>query len=85
MTGPFDSRAVREAIQLTFDQRGTHTPPIAVPEPPEQWRIPYMRMAAENGLRWASLDEVVTAVSAFLDPVLHGEDGVWDPGTWTWR
>lgn len=85
MTGPFDSRAVREAIRLTFDQRGTHTPPIAVPEPPEQWSIPYMRMAAENGLRWASLDEVVAAVGAFLDPVLRGADGLWDPGTWTWR
>lgn len=44
-----------------------------------------MWMAAEDGLRWASLDEVVTAVRAFLDPVLRGDDGTWDPGTWTWR
>jgi predicted nucleotidyltransferase component of viral defense system len=85
MTGPFESRAVREAIHATFTLRSTHLPPTAIAAPPESWRVPYARMAQENALRWASLDGVLAAVRSFLDPVLRGEDGVWDPDTWSWR
>ena len=60
--------------------------PVAVPLPPrESWRVPYARMAQENRLRWTSLDEITQVVRAFLDPVLRGEDGTWDPTIWTWR
>ena len=41
-------------------------------------------MAKENNLRWMSLEELFEAVSAFLNPVLRGEDGIWDPDTWSW-
>ncbi len=85
LTGPFESHAVRAAIQVTFDARTTHPLPAAVPPPPESWRVPYARMAQENGLRWTSLDEITEVVRAFLDPVLRGDEGTWDPPTWTWR
>jgi hypothetical protein len=85
LTGPFDSHAVRAAIQSTFDARTTHPVPIELPLPPESWRAPYARMVVENGLQWASLDEMMQAARAFLDPVLRGDDGTWDPATWTWR
>lgn len=85
LTGPFDSHAVRAAIQSTFDARATHTVPVALPPPPESWLAPCARMALENGLRWTSLDEITQVARAFLDPVLRGEDGTWDPPTWTWR
>lgn len=85
LTGPFESHAVRAAIRSTFDARATHTLPVAVPLPPESWRVPYARMAQENGLRWTSLDEITQVARAFLDPVLRGDDGSWDPPTWTWR
>jgi hypothetical protein len=85
LTGPFESHAVRAAIQATFDARTTHPLPAAVPLPPESWRVPYARMAQENGLRWTSLDEIAEVARAFLDPVLRGDEGTWDPPTWTWR
>ncbi len=85
LTGPFDSHAVLAAIQSTFDARETHALPIAVPMPPESWAVPYARIAQENRLRWTSLDDVTTAVRAFLDPVLRGDDGTWDPPAWAWR
>jgi nucleotidyltransferase AbiEii toxin of type IV toxin-antitoxin system len=85
LTGPFEGQAVRATIQSTFDARGTHALPVAVPLPPESWRVPYARMAQENHLRWASLEEITQVARAFLDPVLRGEDGTWNPLTWTWR
>jgi hypothetical protein len=84
LTGPFDGAAVRDAIRDTFDRRATHSPPSELPAPPEAWRPLYARMAQQNALRWATLDEVTGAVRAFLDPVLHGQNGVWSPGSWSW-
>lgn len=54
------------------------------------WKIasnvaPYANMVEENNLRWTTLDEVTAAVSAFLDPVLRGDEGGWDPSSFTWR
>jgi hypothetical protein len=82
-TGPFRSDALRGAIEATFDRRGTPVP-VALGAPPEHWRPAYARMARENPLRWASLDDVAHAVRAFLDPVLRGDEGSWDPQTWSW-
>ena len=83
-TGPFRSDPLREAIDVTFAQRGTHVLPTSLSDPPEPWREPYEYMAQGNRLRWASLDEVAEAVRAFLDPVLRGNEGIWDPQTWSW-
>jgi hypothetical protein len=44
----------------------------------------YTRMASEEGLDWADLAQLVSAVRSFVDPVLAGRRGVWDPAKWTW-
>jgi hypothetical protein len=84
-TGPFESEALREAIRATFEQRSSHEVPSSIVSPPERWAAPYASMVEENMLRWATLDDLTAAVRAFLDPVLRGEDGVWDPASWSWR
>ncbi len=84
-TGPFECAALREAIHATFAQRGSHDVPPSIAAPPDRWSAPYEDMVKENNLRWTTLDDLTTAVRAFLDPVLRGEDGVWDPPSWSWR
>ncbi len=84
-TGAFEGAMLREAIQATFAQRGSHEVPSSIVDPPERWAAPNANMVEENLLRWATLDAVTAAVRAFLDPVLRGEDGVWDPASWSWR
>jgi hypothetical protein len=41
-------------------------------------------MAQQNALPWKTLVAVTAAVAAFLDPVLAGDDGVWNPQLWAW-
>jgi hypothetical protein len=84
-TGPFESAALREAIQASFVQRRSHEVPASIDAPPDRWMAPYADMAKENNLRWTTLDDLTAAVRAFLDPVLRGEDGTWDPQSWSWR
>jgi len=84
-TGSFESGALREAILGTFAQRASHEVPTSITAPPDQWSASYALMAEENHLRWTTLDDVTAAVRAFLDPVLRGEEGVWDPAGWSWR
>lgn len=84
-TGPFECAALREAIHATFAQRGSHEVPPSIAAPPDRWSAPYDDMVKENNLRWTTLDDLTTAVRAFLDPVLRGEEGTWDPPSWSWR
>jgi hypothetical protein len=82
---PLHGRRIAEAIQQTFGARKTHDPPGALPLPPDGWRVSYAALAAEQRLRWTALDELVTAVRAFLDPVLHrGDCGTWSRDRWSW-
>ena len=80
-----DAEALRLAIRRTFDHRETHGVPPAIPDPPEVWAPVYARIADEDGLRWRTLDEALNAVRAFLDPVLRGDAGRWDPARWEWN
>lgn len=82
--GGLDAHDLREAIDKTFAFRGTHPVPLALPEPPPEWTPRYARMAREEGLMWPTLDEVLGAARAFLEPVLRGVKGVWDPGQLRW-
>jgi hypothetical protein len=84
-TGPFESTALRDAIGATFAQRGTHDVPPSIEAPPARWAPSYASMVEENTLRWRTLDDLTAAVRAFLEPVLRGEDGVWDPASWSWQ
>ena len=40
---------VAEAIRITFDRRGTHAVPTALPQPPTGWQKPYDALAKECG------------------------------------
>jgi hypothetical protein len=41
-------------------------------------------MAGEDELPWRTLPEVFDAVRRFIDPVLAGGTGTWDPTRWSW-
>ncbi|MDC3961173.1 nucleotidyl transferase AbiEii/AbiGii toxin family protein [Polyangium jinanense] len=84
-TGPFDGDTLRRTIEATFTFRAVHPTPASLPAPPASWPAPYARLARENALPWPTLEAVFTHVSAFLDPILTGHDGTWDPIAWTWR
>ena len=82
---PLRCHRIAEAIQQTFGARKTHDAPRALPSPPEAWRTSYADLASEQRLRWRTLEDVVAAVRAFLDPVLRGDEyGTWDRDRWTW-
>jgi hypothetical protein len=34
---------------------------------------------------WPGIDELVTVVRDFIDPVLVGDSGAWNPKSWTWQ
>jgi hypothetical protein len=85
-TGPIEGAALRLAIEKTFEFRGTHPVPVAVPPPPDFWEAPYAAMATGDELIWRTLAEVTQAVTSFLDPVLASTDcGSWQPAAWTWN
>ena len=76
--------SLREAIETTFTFRKAPGVPACVPPPPATWENPYRRLAPENALPWTTLLELRAAVTAFLDPILAGLDGEWDPIVRTW-
>jgi hypothetical protein len=80
---PLAAELVRLAIRSTFEFRATHPVPGRVPAPPATWANKYSAMAAEIELSWPSLDAAGLAVGAFLDPVLAGGSGTWNPTAWT--
>ena len=69
----------------TFGHRATHPVPTALPAPPAFWTAAYQELAREQGLAWRDMDALMVAVRAFLDPVLSGATGRWDPVAWMWR
>jgi Nucleotidyl transferase AbiEii toxin, Type IV TA system len=85
-TGPLDGAWLRRAIDRTFEFRGTHPVPVAVPPPPAFWAAAYAAMASTDELSWRTLGEVFEAVSSFLNPVLQTAGaGSWEPTEWRWK
>ncbi len=82
---PVDAFILRRAIDQTFAHRAVHPVPRALPQPSETWRTPYHRIASSDRLRWPDLDSVNVAVRGFIDPVLRGDTGTWEPKRWTWQ
>jgi hypothetical protein len=80
-----EASALAAAIRETFAHRATHELPISLPVPAAAWEPVYARMAEADGLQWRTLAELTQAVRAFLDPLLAGKPGSWDPGAWIWR
>jgi len=85
MMKPVEAGVLRETIDTTWRHRSTHPVPISVPEPPSPWAPVYLEMARVDALPWATLAEVTEAVRLFLNPVLAGVSGTWDPTNWVWR
>lgn len=79
-----DAADLRAAIKMTFSFRNTHPVPANVPDPPASWADRYRRMADEESLPWKELPHLVEVVRGFLNPVLAGEEGTWDPEGWRW-
>lgn len=83
-TRQLDAGRLRAALERTFAFRATHPLPSSVPIPSATWSKPYTEMARENELAWPTLEELIAAVEAFLNPVLAGRGGVWQPTAWSW-
>lgn len=83
---PFQAGRLRSALYATFDARGTHPLPTALPPPPPGWGPAYRRLAAEVGLP-PEVSSGYHEAAVFLDPLLAGsvdDDARWDPGGRTW-
>ena len=85
-TGPIEASRLKEALEQTFAFRKTHALPVSLPAPSPAWEKPYAAMATSDQLAWPTLPDVTAAASAFLDPILAGENRLqWDPPSWRWR
>jgi hypothetical protein len=62
---PNGKSQLKEAIRMTFEQRGTHAVPTVFPDPPESWQQPYAQLAVECGMEW-TIDESGQAVASRL-------------------
>ncbi len=84
--GEIEATTLRTALEKTFEFRATHALPDDVPLPPATWQAPYEAMMTSNQLAWRTLDELVSAVRAFLEPVLSKGHlrGAWNPAGWNW-
>lgn len=84
--GRLEAQRLRSALELTFSFRATHALPAAIPSPPPAWTATYAAIASEDLIPWTTLEELTSAIRAFLDPVLAGtSDPIWSPATWTWQ
>jgi hypothetical protein len=67
-----DRRRVIDALNLTFDRRGTHALPTSLSEPPSEWQTPFRALAEECGLQ-TDIAAVFDNVREFLENVLEGD------------
>jgi hypothetical protein len=84
--GPVDSKRLRQAIIVTFEDRKTHILPVRVPLPSRDWGRPFQKMANEVGLEFASLLDAGEALRQFIEPPLGTETLIrWNPTNWRWE
>lgn len=83
--GPLEGPALYSAIEQVFHHRKRESIPTFIPDPPDSWGPRYAVMAKAEHLSWPTLDILLTAVRAFLHPVLNSHMGRWDPLRWEWR
>jgi hypothetical protein len=80
-----DAATLHAEIESTFARRATHPVPSALPQPPDDWRTPFRRLAEAVGV---SSDLLVgyDDVTAMINPVLEGviEQGAWNPEARRW-
>jgi Nucleotidyl transferase AbiEii toxin, Type IV TA system len=78
---------LRRALRSTYDTRGTHPLPEALPAPPASWRAPYRKLATSVGIT-ADLTNGYARAAALVNPVLAAtvtDDERWDPVTGAWQ
>ena len=79
-----DAGRLRDAITLTFAQRGTHSVPANLPAPPADWARAYSEEAQATGIPPELADAHLIAAS-WLNPVLQGTArGTWNPERQRW-
>jgi hypothetical protein len=84
-TRPLEAVRLRSALERTFEFRATHSIPSSLPYPPANWSIPYREMARANELAWTTLEQLTTAVTGFINPLLDDSGGIWRPVEWKWQ
>ena len=83
----FEASSLQQALLVTFERRGAHAIPAALPPPPPDWGLAYRKMAMAVGLN----PDVATGyrlAADFLDPILSGavpDDARWDPVCHGWH
>lgn len=80
-----DAATLRGGIEATFARRATHPVPLALPNPPGDWRTPFRRLAEAVGIP-GDLRTGHRDAAALFDPVLEGAvaRGTWDPQARRW-
>ncbi|HRI72024.1 MAG TPA: nucleotidyl transferase AbiEii/AbiGii toxin family protein [Polyangium sp.] len=84
MAGTLDAMTLRNTVEATFTFRSSHSMPNSLPAPPTSWISRYADLARENALPWPTIDNVFERASTFLNPVLAGSSGTWNPDSWSW-
>ncbi len=64
-----DAKRLTAAIVATFKRRGTHPAPVAFPEAPTQWTIPFEKLAEECGIV-RDLQAAHQKVTSYLQRIL---------------
>ncbi|MCZ7583712.1 MAG: nucleotidyl transferase AbiEii/AbiGii toxin family protein [Deltaproteobacteria bacterium] len=82
---PLAAGMVRVAIERTFQYRATHAVPQTLPDPAAGWKLVYERIAHADDLPWKTIEHLVDAVRRFMDPLLGGVVGMWNPRRWAWE
>lgn len=83
---PLSATALRSAVEATFETRGTHQPPVELPEPPSAWQTGYRRIASEVGMDTIDLVDGFDAARRFLNPILGSAAlKTWNPQIWKWE
>ncbi len=83
---PVRADRLKQALELTFAARHSHSLPGQLPPPPKDWVRAYERLASELGLD-RELDAGYEAARVFLDPLLGGvplSKQSWDPKNRSW-
>lgn len=79
-----DAARLRQALQVTFETRGSQAIPSSLPAPPRDWNVSYRRHAEELGLN-PDIRLGHREAAELLDPILAGgETGHWDPDRSRW-
>ncbi len=84
-TRPLEAVRLRSALERTFEFRATHSIPSSLPDPPANWSIPYREMARANEFAWTTLEQLTTAVTGFINPLLADSGRIWRPAEWKWQ